>query len=342
MIENGLLMFINDQLISAIYKPLTFLGDPSKRIFWVYLLTSITFAVILFIYRKRRFWWVYLRQNLFSSQIWCHPSSILDIKLILCKSLLRTFLFAPWLLSSYGLTIGVFRLANNYFGPSNPTFLSPTVITLLYTICLFTISDLSRYLLHRLCHQVPFLWEFHQIHHSAKVMSPLTLYRSHPLESLLFSLRSIIVTAVITGFFFYLFKKQTLQYQFLGVNIFGALFNIFGANLRHSHVWLSYGSIVERVFISPAQHQLHHSNDPLHKNKNFGSCLAIWDLFAGSHYFASDQSNVQFGISESEANHHPHSLISVMIGPFIACWKKTRIYQLFQRYRDVENSRSHR
>jgi sterol desaturase/sphingolipid hydroxylase (fatty acid hydroxylase superfamily) len=46
------------------------------------------------------------------------------------------------------------------------------------------------------------------------------------------------------------------------------------ANLRHSHVRLSFGPL-EGLFISPTQHQIHHSID--HEDVNFGSCLAIWD-----------------------------------------------------------------
>ena len=186
-------------------------------------------------------------------------------------------------------------------------------------------SDFSRYLLHRLCHQIPLLWQFHQVHHSAEVMTPLTLYRSHPVENLLFTIRGILVTGLITGVFFYFFGTRAVQYQFLGVNFFGLLFNFFGANLRHSHVWISYGSIVERVFLSPAQHQLHHSAHPNDHGANYGSCLAIWDWGGGSLRVASERRVSQFGLSQEESNHNPHALGSVLFGPFIACWQMTTV-----------------
>ena len=318
--------FINEQLIPKVYKPITFLFDPSKRIYWGYLLTSLLFAIIFLVYGRRKDWVSYLRQNLFSTHIWLHPSSLLDIKLMVTKSLVKSFLFAPWLLSSYGLAIAVVRSANAIFGVAPTSSLSPLSITIIYTACLFVLSDFSRYLLHRLCHRVSFLWQFHQVHHSAEIMSPLTLYRSHPLEHLLFSIRSIVVTGLTTGVFFYLYKNQAIQYQLIGVNIFGLFFNMLGANLRHSHIWISYGPIIEKIFISPAQHQIHHSNHPTHHNKNYGSCLAIWDWLAGSLYLASKQSAIQFGLSKSESNHNPSSLASSIIGPFIACWKKAQFY----------------
>ena len=40
--------------------------------------------------------------------------------------------------------------------------------------------------------------------------------------------------------------------------MFGVLFNFAAANLRHSHIWISFGRF-EKIFISPAQHQIHHS-----------------------------------------------------------------------------------
>ena len=54
------------------------------------------------------------------------------------------------------------------------------------------------------------------------------------------------------------------------------------ANLRHSHVWITYGRIMERLLISPAQHQIHHSKNKVHFDRNFGVVLAIWDGMFGT------------------------------------------------------------
>ena len=62
-----------------------------------------------------------------------------------------------------------------------------------------------------------------------------------------------------------------------GVNIFIFLFNVFGSNLRHSHIGISYWKWLEFILISPAQHHLHHSVSKEHHDKNFGVSLAIWD-----------------------------------------------------------------
>ena len=61
-----------------------------------------------------------------------------------------------------------------------------------------------------------------------------------------------------------------------------------GSNLRHSHVGIQYWKWVEYIFISPAQHQLHHSIAKEHHDKNFGAALAIWDWLFGSLHHSVD------------------------------------------------------
>ena len=120
----------------------------------------------------------------------------------------------------------------------------------------------------------------------------------------------------MTGVFFYLFRDNAVQYEILGVNALGLVFNGLGANLRHSHVWISYGSVVERVFLSPAQHQLHHSRDPADHGANYGSCLAIWDWLAGSLRLAGPRRALRFGLAASTLNHDPTRVASAIAMPF--------------------------
>ena len=56
------------------------------------------------------------------------------------------------------------------------------------------------------------------------------------------------------------------------MNLFSFIFNIAGANLRHSHIEIAYWTWLEKIFISPAQHQLHHSIENKHFNKIMVLC----------------------------------------------------------------------
>ena len=95
------------------------------------------------------------------------------------------------------------------------------------------------------------------------------------------TLRNGFSLGVATGFFLFLFSGHFHVLTFFGVNLFGQLFNFFGSNLRHSQAPVGFG-FLERVFISPAQHQIHHSRADEDCDRNFGVSLAIWDQIFGT------------------------------------------------------------
>ena len=171
--------------------------------------------------------------------------------------------------------------------------LGVTQTIILYTISLTIFGDFLTYIVHLLMHKVPFLWEFHKVHHSATTLNPMTQYRIHPLELIINNIRGIIVFGLVTGFFDYLSAHSIDKMVFLGVNVFHFIFLFFGSNLRHSHVKLKYPKYLEFIFISPFQNQINHSIDPKHFNKNMGSKLAIWDYIFGTLVLSGSASKVK-------------------------------------------------
>jgi sterol desaturase/sphingolipid hydroxylase (fatty acid hydroxylase superfamily) len=79
-------------------------------------------------------------------------------------------------------------------------------------------------------------------------------------------------------------------------NIGLVAFNLFGGTLRHSHIWFSYGPQLEKFFISPAMHQIHHSAERRHFDKNLGYHLAIWDRLAGTLHIPEGREIFALGI----------------------------------------------
>ena len=184
-----------------------------------------------------------------------------------------------------------------------------------FTLTLFLLDDFSRFFLHWLLHKVPFLWAFHQVHHSATQMTPLTVLRTHPVEGVLFYLRSALVQALVISLFIYCFGSQVDLISLFGVSIFLFAFNVLGANLRHSHVAIYYPQWLEKWLISPAMHQIHHSVAVRHFDKNLGSALAIWDrLFATLHH-SEPHTQLQFGIDKTQAACE-HNIIRLYVNPF--------------------------
>jgi|TARA_B110000858_G_scaffold51692_1_gene59857 sterol desaturase/sphingolipid hydroxylase (fatty acid hydroxylase superfamily) len=193
-----------------------------------------------------------------------------------------------------------FTLQQN-FGSVNLIQLPWLLIAAVFTAVFFVAEDLSRFLLHRAMHRIPFLWRYHKTHHSAQILTPLTVHRVHPIEICLYYTRGVLVFGIVSGVFIYVFGSKLSALDILGVDALGFLFNMVAANLRHSHIWLSFGRF-ERVFISPAQHQIHHSIAPEHHDTNFGTCLAVWDRLFGSWIAAGMiPKRLRFGVAAHSA-----------------------------------------
>jgi sterol desaturase/sphingolipid hydroxylase (fatty acid hydroxylase superfamily) len=78
--------------------------------------------------------------------------------------------------------------------------------------------------------------------------------------TLLFGLRYSLVIGLVSGVFVYLFGAMINIVDILGVNALIFVFSLVGSNLRHSHIDISFGRIIEKFLISPKQHQIHHSS----------------------------------------------------------------------------------
>ncbi len=291
-------------VVQALRETAGMVLDPSERVFWGFLLSSALIAVV--VQRST----VPMRT---AHRRWLHRSAGLDYQLLVANALIRGFIGVSWTITTFGFAVWVVGQLTGHFGTPDVSSLGATQITVLYTAVLFVTWDASRYLLHRWAHTVPALWEIHKVHHSAEVMTPFTLYRAHPIESILFALRGVLVTGVVTGVFFYFFRRDAIELELLGVNAVGFLFNVAGGNLRHSHVWWSWGPRLERWIISPAQHQLHHT--PEWAATNMGTWLAIWDRLGGTLKTAQCRPPSRFGLFPAEANHHPYRLGSALGRP---------------------------
>jgi len=281
--------------------------NPNKRVFWVYILSSILIAGIYFYFNKKQ-----LKVNL-SSKLWLHPSAKLDYYYFFIGYFIKVFMLFPIVVSAKTIALFINKQLYLSFDFYENTFFSYEAVLLMYTICLFVVSDFTRYWTHRFLHTIPFLWEFHKIHHSAKVLTPITFYRVHPIENLLFGLRYSLSIGLVTGVFIYFFGAMIDVYAILGVNVFVFAFSLIGSNLRHSHVAFSYSKFLERFFISPKQHQIHHSKK--HFDKNYGGYLAIWDWAFGTLRFSKDVKVLKFGLRREQMNQY-NSIANLIIAPF--------------------------
>jgi len=130
--------------------------------------------------------------------------------------------------------------------------------------------DLLQWSIHNMLHRVPWLWEFHKVHHSIETMDWIGSLRFHWLEVVVYKSLTYPVLA------WFGFDGGVL----LGLAVVGTAIGHF----NHANLTVSIGPL-KYVLNHPAMHIWHHTHPdcgpPL---RNFGINLSIWDwLFGTAH-----------------------------------------------------------
>src|ERR1051326_3155576 len=253
---------------------------------------------------------------LFPRRILVSPSTFTDLGYLFYHVFLGGLLFGWAAISYQFLTNGIMGALAAAFGPTAPTPLPALVVRGVVTVMLFLAYELGYWLNHYLSHRVPFLWEFHRVHHTATVLTPVTNFRVHPVYAFVFVNILAVSAAIANGIGNYMFGETAYQYAFSDTNIILVIFIHTYVHLQHTELWIPFSGALGRVFMSPAHHQVHHSTDPAHFNKNMGSCLALWDWMFGTLYVPGKvPEKLSFGVDPDDAR--VHTITGAYIDPFV-------------------------
>lgn len=289
-----------------------------------FLIISITVAYLL--YRKKSsqsaepitFWEGFIKLR----SVYLHPSARIDYIWLFVSRIVQytilipifALLFVPLMAFSSILT----DLYVSLLGPINHMRSAGVGDLLFYGFLLIFSHDLGHYWVHRWFHTIPVLWEFHKVHHSAQVLVPPTAVRVHPVEKIVGRFVSTVINILLISIVLYVYGDEITPMQIFGTNYAVVVSNSLSSNLRHTHIWFSFGPYLEYILSSPAQHQIHHSNDQRHFDKNFTVHFSFWDWMFGTLYrTSSKQENITFGIGEEE-NKNYYSVWANMAYPFKA------------------------
>jgi sterol desaturase/sphingolipid hydroxylase (fatty acid hydroxylase superfamily) len=186
----------------------------------------------------------------------------------------------------------------------------------LMTVVLFVAYELGYWIDHYLSHNVPFLWEFHKVHHTAEVLSPLTNFRVHPVDTIVFNNILAVVMGVAAGLAHYGLGHGTAPLTIANSNVIVLVFFFLIGHLQHTHFWIAFTGFWGRIILSPAHHQIHHSTDPQHFNKNLGSFLAVWDWIFGTLCMPSKKrQKLDFGVEPKGAE--AHTVTGGLVSPIL-------------------------
>ena len=300
---------------------------PSQRIFYLYLIAAFVLAVVTFAWFARKPEGARpegigrgLFGYIFDPRVWLHRSALQDYGYFFLNAMLYYGIVSQLLVGGhvfYGLAeMGL----TGAFGTRDvPLFEANGVTVVLYTLAVVLAIDLAVWSTHYLQHKVRVLWAFHQVHHSAEVLTPITVFRMHPVDLFFTGLMTVGLMGGTLALFVYLTGARPTEATILGVNAITFGFYLLGYNLRHSHIWLSYPVWLSHILISPAMHQIHHSIDTKHWDRNMGLIFAVWDWLFGTLYVPRGYERLEFGVSKEEPN--PFSSVrEIYLKPFREAW----------------------
>jgi sterol desaturase/sphingolipid hydroxylase (fatty acid hydroxylase superfamily) len=88
--------------------------------------------------------------------------------------------------------------------------------------------------------------------------------------------------------------------------VFIGVFAAFMDQILHSELPLSLGPL-DYIFMSARMHQIHHSAEFRHRDKNFGGTLSVFDWIFGTAYRPAAGESFRRGLSDDElGERNPH------------------------------------
>ncbi len=321
---NGLATEIWLQLLEVLSYPI----DPHQRLYIPYLLATLAIVGILYFlslvkaegFRPGQGIFRGFFSFLFPRSVWSNPSAWVDVRYFIPHQFVRLLIYVD-------LSVFVISLTSNWSlaglqalsGEQSLSIASPDSIPVgvCYAVVAILVVDFTAFFLHYLQHKIPLLWEFHKVHHSVSVLHPISNYREHPVDNLLYGVALGIVLGALAGIVQFLFAVDPadLAIGIIGFAVSKFAFNMLGYNLRHSHIWLRWPGVLGYVFGCPAHHQIHHSCKPEHIDRNLAFMFPVWDLIFGTFCLPDKEVELVFGIGDgTEAEYK--SFASIYYLPF--------------------------
>ncbi|PWJ92673.1 sterol desaturase/sphingolipid hydroxylase (fatty acid hydroxylase superfamily) [Mesorhizobium loti] len=303
-----------------VYKVLDRISGAGLLATGLLLLTALVSALVAYWRTVEKKSWKEFFEFAIPHEVITHPSARADLLFWVTRKALMPFLMLPagivfvsavgyatnWLLSTL-LAIQPPLIE----GPAGP------VTVTIFTITMLLAYDISYYLYHVAQHRYPVLWELHKVHHSAEVMVGITKDRVHPLDELMNRAWDGVIPGICFGIWL-LVSLNLVELTVFGVNVY-IIRNILMMDfVRHTHFKISFGPL-NNLILCPHWHQLHHSTDPRHYDKNFGLLFSFWDRLFGTLCVPRPDEDFKFGLIERNVRDY-QSLAGLYIMPLKRMW----------------------
>lgn len=151
------------------------------------------------------------------------------------------------------------------------------------------VGEFGTYWGHRWSHEIPWLWRFHALHHSAEEMDWLVNTRAHPLDMFFGRFSGLLPLYLLglaqpTG--------NTVDWVPLVYSLVGTIWSFF----VHANMSWRFG-LLEQLLATPAFHHWHHTNDGAeYINKNYAAIFPWMDKLFGTLYLPKHRWPQKYGI----------------------------------------------
>ena len=250
--------------------------------------------------------WRDIREAIFPAAVYKNPTVRFDMSIFLLQLLLVTPA-AGYVGSLYTADRFAKILAGAHAAQAaSPSLIHTLIATIVQVFAAEILGTFGAFIFHYAGHKTALFWSLHKVHHSAEALSPFTVARGHPLDTLLGESVSFVWRTLVVGEALYLTGGHFTPAALTIITIMAIASLIQGA-LNHSHVPLSYGWI-NRIWVGPTFHHLHHSAELKHRDRNFGGGVPVWDWLFGTMYLPAPGETYGLGLNDHEVGErNPHN-----------------------------------
>lgn len=288
-----------------------------------YILIASVFAVVA-LRKSRSLSWATASAYVFPRHLYADKTARIThwhfaMYLLVWAPLFTMATFAPPLFANV-----VNMFLGSTFGKHETLIHAEWAVILIQTGVIVLSMSFASYLHHSAFHRIPLLWSFHRSHHSVEALTLPGSVREHPLDLFTIHLFMNAFAGLFGGLTLYLTGTQLHSVTFLIVGLGAAAYFAFSGIFNHTHIPISFGWF-NRIVQAPIIHQVHHSAERRHRDKNIGSFwgLMIWDWMFGTLYLPTKDEQYRWGLNEEElGDANPHQrLRDFYFEPFRHAWK---------------------
>ncbi|MEK1904296.1 MAG: sterol desaturase family protein [Pseudomonas sp.] len=220
-------------------------------------------------------------------------------------------LSAGVLSTTSGLLTKAFGLVTYAFAWQHLALFELSVDNLWVWLFAFVFYDFCYYWLHRMGHERSILWAAHSVHHQSEEYNLSTALRQTS-------------TGFLFGWIFYLPMAiaGVPPLVFLTVGALNLLYQ-FWVHTRH----IPKLGWFEWIFITPSNHRVHHAQNQVYMDRNYGGVFILWDRLFGTFQEELDEHPVVFGVTMPLQSWNP---LWANLQVYAALWQDARRTQSFR------------